>query len=281
MTWFGANMRNVKEKTQLNNKVAAPNSRPLNCYTSFTVGSLFSGIGLLDYGLEQSGMKTLWQVEYDDWCRERLAENFPHTEKYKDVREVGKHNLEPVKLICGGFPCQDLSVANTNGKGLNGERSGLWFEMFRVLCELRPKYALIENVPNLLNRGLDRILSDLASVGYDAEWQTLRASAFGLPQTRKRLFIVAYAVANRPAQQNVKNTFRQLGEVNQKRFENKTPVNFTEIGMRFVSIPKHLRLGDGRTFEFSEIERAVKGFGNGVVIPCAEWIGRQILQADV
>ena len=244
------------------------------------IGSLFSGIGLLDLGLEQSGMRTVWQVEFDDWCRERLAENFPHTEKFKDVREVGKHNLRPVDLICGGFPCQDLSVANTNGKGLDGERSGLWSEMFRVICELRPKYALIENVPNLLNRGLDRVLSDLASVGYDAEWQTLRASTFGLPQNRKRLFIVAYPVASRPIQSNAQNIFRELGEIYPQRFKDKITVDFTEIKMRFVGIPEHLRLGDGRTYEFSEIERAVKGYGNGVAVPCAEWLGSQILRFE-
>lgn len=247
----------------------------------FTVGSLFSGIGLLDYGLEQSGMTTLWQVEYDDWCRDRLAENFPHTEKYKDVREVGKHNLKRVDLICGGFPCQDLSVANTKGKGLDGEKSGLWFEMFRVICELRPRYALVENVPNLLNRGLDRILSDFASIGYDAEWQTLRASTFGLPHRRKRLFIIANPIGIRPTQWDVENIFGELGEGYPKRLTDKTTFDFEEIGCVYPQIPEHLRLDDGRTFELSEINRAVKGFGNGVAVPVAEWIGRQILQADV
>ena len=90
-----------------------------------TVGSLFSGTGGLDLGLEQAGMRTVWQVEFDDWARGKLEENFPHTEKFKDVREVGKHNLRPVDLICGGFPCQDLSIANLKGLGLAGERSGL------------------------------------------------------------------------------------------------------------------------------------------------------------
>src|SRR5687768_16701397 len=127
---------------------------------TLTVGSLFSGVGGLDWGLEQDGMKTVWQVEYDDWCRDRLAENFPHTEKYKDVREVGKHNLKRVDCIAGGFPCQDLSIAKNfrQRTGLDGERSGLWSEYYRIICEMRPRYILIENVSNLLILGFDRLL---------------------------------------------------------------------------------------------------------------------------
>jgi DNA (cytosine-5)-methyltransferase 1 len=245
-----------------------------------TVGSLFSGVGLLDLGLEQAGMQTVWQVEYDDWCRERLKENFPHTEKYKDVREVGKHNLKPVDLICGGFPCQDISVANTSKQGLDGEKSGLWFEMFRIICELRPGYALIENVPNLINRGLHRVLADLASIGFDAQWQTLRASTFGLPHKRNRLFIIAYTGSVRPSQPDVENIFAKLGKSNPKRLDDKTTCDFEEIGRKYPQIPEHLRMDNGRSFEFSEIERAVKAYGNGVAVPVAKFIGERILEFD-
>lgn len=132
---------------------------------TLTVGSLFSGIGGLDLGLEQAGMETVWQVEFDDWARGKLDENFPHTEKFKDVREVGKHNLRPVDLICGGFPCQDLSTLNHKREGLDGKRSGLWSEYYRIICELRPRFVVIENVASLLVDGFDRLLSDLSGGG--------------------------------------------------------------------------------------------------------------------
>ncbi len=95
-------------------------------------------------------------------------------------------------VLTGGFPCQDISTANVTGKGIDGPRSGLWSELFQSLCLLRPAFAVFENSPNLTNRGLGKILCDLASVGYDAEWFPLSVRQFGGPHLRKRLFIVAY-----------------------------------------------------------------------------------------
>lgn len=243
------------------------------------VGSLFSGIGGLDLGLEQAGMETVWQVEFDDWARQKLDENFPHTKKFKDVREVGKHNLERVDLIAGGFPCVDISIANLNGLGLDGEGSGLWSEMFRIICELRPRYTLIENVARLSVFGLDRVLSDLASVGLDAEWQTLRASTFGLPIQRKRLFILAYtrsvgleAVAFK--RDGLEGIFEQL-------WERTITVPIGGAEYTYPEIPEHLRLDDGLSDELSEIKTAIKGYGNAVCPPVAKWIGERILEFDL
>jgi site-specific DNA-cytosine methylase len=114
------------------------------------VGSLFAGIGGFDLGFERAGMHTAWQVELDPYCRAVLAKHFPDAERFEDVREVGAHNLAPVDLICGGFPCQDLSVAG-KGAGIDGERSGLWAEFARIIRELEPRYVVIENVPALLS----------------------------------------------------------------------------------------------------------------------------------
>lgn len=248
------------------------------------VGSLFSGAGLLDFGLEQAGLETVWQVEYDDWCREvALPQNFPNTEKFKDVREVGKHNLQSVDLICGGFPCQDLSAANIGGKGLDGEKSGLWSEYFRLICELRPRYALIENVAKLAVFGLHRVLSDLASVGYDAEWQTLYATSFGLPSERKRLFIIAYPKSVGPVRNEI---FKSVGNQGQHGFKDKfqhrhsATLHLEDIGHSYPQIPEHLRMDNGAAFELSEIERAVKAYGNGVAVPVARWLGERILEFD-
>lgn len=155
-------------------------------------GELFAGLGGIGLGLERAGMECRWQVENDPFCQKVLAKHWPHVKRVSDVREAGKHNLEPVDLISGGFPCQDVSYAGL-GAGLEGERSGLWVEMFRIICELRPQFVLVENVSALLTRGGERVLADLASIGFNAEWETVRASSFGAPHRRKRLFIVAYA----------------------------------------------------------------------------------------
>lgn len=163
------------------------------------VGSLFAGIGGFDLGLERAGMRVTWQVELDPYCRAVLARHFPEAERFEDVREVGAESLAPVDLICGGFPCQDLSPAG-RGAGIDGARSGLWAEFARIVCELRPRYVLVENVPALLTgKGkrwdwapVGRVLGDLAEAGYDAEWACLSAREFGAPHLRKRVWIVAY-----------------------------------------------------------------------------------------
>jgi DNA (cytosine-5)-methyltransferase 1 len=163
------------------------------------VGSLFAGIGGFDLGFERCGMRTSWQVEKEPYCRAVLARHFPEATRFEDVREVGSHNLEAVDLICGGFPCQDLSPAG-RGAGLDGARSGLWSEFARIVRELRPGYVVVENVPALLTgKGkrwdrapVGRVLGDLAEAGYDAEWACLSAGEFGAPHLRKRIWLVAY-----------------------------------------------------------------------------------------
>lgn len=157
-----------------------------------TFGSLFAGIGGFDLGLERAGMECKWQVEIDDFCNRVLEKHWPHVKRYRDVREVGKHNLEPVDLICGGFPCQDLSIAGKR-EGIDGARSGLWSEYTRILGEIRPRYVLVENVAGLLTDGIDRVLGDLSSMGYDAEWGCLPACDYaGGLHRRDRVYIVAY-----------------------------------------------------------------------------------------
>jgi DNA (cytosine-5)-methyltransferase 1 len=156
-----------------------------------TVGSVFSGIGGIELGLERCGMKVLWQVEKDPYCRAVLRKHWPNTEQFDDICTSGGHNLSPVDVLCGGFPCQDISLAGKGG-GLEGERSGLWFEYVRIIRELRPRFVLVENVSALLTRGLDRVLGSLAEIGYDAEWDCIPASYVGAPHRRDRIWIVAY-----------------------------------------------------------------------------------------
>lgn len=156
-------------------------------------GSLFSGVGGFDLGFERAGMKCEWQVEFDKNCQNILRKHWSETELFDDVRTVGKHNLEPVGVICGGFPCQDVSVAGKRA-GLAGERSGLWSEFARIIDELEPKWVVIENVPGLLssNRGRDfaTVVRWLAERGYGVAWRILDSQYFGVAQRRRRVFIV-------------------------------------------------------------------------------------------
>lgn len=155
------------------------------------MGSLFAGIGGFDLGFERAGFKTSWQVEIDPFCQKVLAKNFPEAERFGDIRKCGSHNLKPVDVICGGFPCQDISNAGLRA-GIEGERSGLWKEYARIICELRPKFVVVENVAALLGRGMGVVLGDLAEIGYDAEWKIISARSVGANHRRDRLWIVAY-----------------------------------------------------------------------------------------
>jgi DNA (cytosine-5)-methyltransferase 1 len=163
-----------------------------------TGGSLFAGIGGLELGAHVAGLDIdwRWQVELDPWCRRVLAKHFPTTDRsVTDVTEAGVHNLERVDVICGGFPCQDISLAG-KGAGLAGERSGLWREMARIIAEVGPRVVVVENVTALVARGLDAVLADLAGLGFDAEWCDLRASDVGAPHKRARIFVVAWRVSD-------------------------------------------------------------------------------------
>lgn len=194
----------------------------------FTFGSLFAGIGGLDLGLERAGMVCKWQVELDPYCRAVLEKHWPDVPRWDDattfLAQPGRFNGDArgrpheksvsspasdverrrcqVDLICGGFPCQPVSHA--------GKRTGtsdarwLWPEFARILGVLRPRYALIENVPGLLtaNDGgaFSEVLGDLARLGYDAEWTSVPAAAVGAPHLRYRVFVVAYANRGRQLQ---------------------------------------------------------------------------------
>ena len=156
------------------------------------IGSLFAGIGGFDLGFERAGFAVSWQVEKDKYCQRVLAKHWPHVPRFTDVRDCGRHNLEPVDVITGGFPCQDLSAAGKMA-GLDGEQSGLWREMLRIVGEVRPRFVVMENVTMLLVRGLDRILGSLAELGYGAEWHLVQACDVGAPHRRGRIWIVADA----------------------------------------------------------------------------------------
>ena len=160
------------------------------------VGSLFSGIGGIELGFEREGFETSWFVEYEPYCQEVLKKNFPGVPIYGDITKLNFHKLKKVDVITGGFPCQDISVAGRQAGIKVGKRSSLWKYYKEAIRILRPKVAVIENVPNLLNIGLNVVLADLAQIGYDAEWFCLSASDIGAIHRRERVFIIAYLNSN-------------------------------------------------------------------------------------
>lgn len=164
----------------------------------FNLLDLFSGIGGFSLGLERSGgFKTVAFCEIEPFPRRVLAKHWPGVPIYEDVKTLTKARLDAdgisVDAICGGFPCQDISTAG-KGAGIEGQRSGpMWSEYARIIGEFRPQVVVVENVAMLLGRGLDRVLGDLAALGYDAEWHCIPAAAVGAPHRRDRIWIVGYA----------------------------------------------------------------------------------------
>ena len=173
-----------------------------------TVGSLFSGIGGLDLGLERAGWEVRWQCEVDDYCSRVLKKHWPDVPNLGDVTEVDWNGVERVDLICGGYPCQPFSFAGAR-KGTDDERH-LWPYFRDAVRVLRPRLALLENVPGHLSLGFGTVLADLAALGYDTEWDCIPAAAVGAPHLRYRLFVVAHA-AQQPSV-NVRGVERDAGQ---------------------------------------------------------------------
>lgn len=158
-----------------------------------TFGSLFAGIGGFDLGFERAGMVCKWQVEIDDYATRVLEKHWPQVRRHDDIctfppKPAGDWRVD---VVCGGFPCQDISYAG-KGAGLAGARSGLFYEAMRVIREVEPRYVVLENVAALLTRGLDQVLGTLASFGFDAEWHCIPAAAVGAPHVRDRVWVLGW-----------------------------------------------------------------------------------------
>lgn len=153
--------------------------------------SLFAGVGGFDLGFERAGFEIVAHVEIDPQCRRLLQSKWPDAVCLNDVREAGRHNLPDADVIAGGFPCQDLSVAGRRA-GMRGERSGLFYEMVRIIDEIQPLYVATENVPGLLSsehgKDFHRVLRALTDIGYHGAWRVLDSQYFGVAQRRRRWF---------------------------------------------------------------------------------------------
>ncbi len=235
---------------------------------------LFSGIGGFSLGLERAGMQTVAFCEVDPFCRRVLAKHWPNVPVYDDVRTLTADRLRAdgiaVDVICGGFPCQDISWAGA-GSGLDGERSGLWAEYSRLVGELRPSFVVVENSAALLARGLGRILGDLAAIGYDAEWDCIPAAAIGAPHERDRVWLVAYP--------NTLDGVPWLGVLAdyQAQILATKDRNSASVWLAPPAMPP--RVGDGSADWLDRRERT-EVIGNSVVPQIPELIGRAIMHAE-
>jgi DNA (cytosine-5)-methyltransferase 1 len=217
-----------------------------------TVGSLFSGIGGIDLGLERAGMRVVWQSEVDPYCSRVLAKHWPDIPNLGDVKAIDWSQVEPVDLICGGYPCQPFSGAGER-LGEDDERH-LWPYFADAIRVLRPDWVLLENVPGHLSLGLDRVLGDLAELGFDADWSLVSAASMGAHHRRERLFVVANATGSR-----LEGAFHAQPNAPER------------VG--WASEPAVGRVADGVP---RRVDR-LRALGNAVVPQVAEWVGRRIV----
>ena len=218
-----------------------------------TVGSLFAGIGGFDLGLERAGFTIRWQCEIDPWCRRVLTKHWPNVKRYGDITGTDWTAVETVDLVCGGFPCQPFSTAS------HGRRTAcnLWPEMFRAVEILKPAWVIVENVVGAANLVLHEVATDLESLGYEvAPPLEIPACAVGLDHWRPRYWVLAYAHAYR------KSGVPQYAEVAQ------LSRSYCYTG------------GVGAANGVSQRMDRLRGLGNAIVPQIAEWLGRQIINAQ-
>lgn len=219
----------------------------------------------MDLGFDRAGLKCKWQVEIDPYARRVLQKHWPEVPKHDDIRTF---EPTPVDIVCGGFPCQDISVAGKMAGISEGTRSGLWSEYVRVIRTIRPRFVVVENVAALLIRGIDRVLGDLAACGYDAEWCVLSACQFGYPHSRERLFCVAYpngSLVRTPWPAESKGTPANvfIGRASE--------VAQMEDRRAIVS-----RV-DSAVYGFSGVVDRLRGLGNAVVPDVAQFVAESIV----
>lgn len=237
---------------------------------------LFSGIGGFSRGLEMSGgYETVAFCEISDFCRRVLGMHWPTVRQYTDVRELtasvlAGDGIRP-NAICGGFPCQDLSTGG-KGAGIHGSRSGLFFEIIRLVGELRPEIVILENVSALLSRGLGEVLGALAKVGYDAEWHCIPATARGYPHERDRIWLAAYPSALRRGE-GVRSA-EGWGRFLRARLLDR-PSSWAQAANDDEVRSEFLRIVDGLPNHVDQLA----AYGNAVVPEIPEIVGRAILEA--
>lgn len=279
---------------------------------TFTTGSLFAGIGAFDYGFEQAGAHTAWQVEINAVNRIVLGDRFPRSRQFEDVRTVTAADLGPVDCILAGFPCQDISNSGASAggarPGLSGARSGLFFEVIRLLRELQPQWCVLENVAALLStndcKDFETVIRSLADCGYMGCFRVLDAAHFGSPCRRRRVFLVGRLgrlpptdiLSDAGAVEGIPSAFSTQSEL-------QTAVSWPGYTLQASNTAARITMGselliaeeDG-WHQMGHREREIKdhgtpcgmdgfahaevyGAGNAVAAQCATWLAKKIVKA--
>ncbi len=239
---------------------------------------LFSGIGGFSLGLERAGMETIAFCECEEYPRKVLKKHWPNVPINDDVRELDATEYRgTVDVVCGGFPCQDLSGAG-HRKGFEGERSSLYTQMLRIISECKPRYAIFENVTDLLVGGNQRgewfskFLYDLAEIGFDAEWHCISASELGAAHHRDRVWIIAYPNGTVPQGLQFQKPLLSHSEESRRR-------QYTRAVDAALPADDYARNRPNFN-DVPETMGQLKAYGNAVVPQIPELIGRAIMRNE-
>lgn len=229
-------------------------------------GSLFSGIGGFDLASEWMGWENVFHCEIAEFPRKVLNYYWPNAKTHEDITKTDFNIYRgTIDILTGGFPCQDASIAGKK-KGLQGQRTGLFYEMLRAIREIRPRYIVAENVANItkINNGHDFriIINELARLGYNAEWRIIYASEVGAPHKRARLYLVAYpnSIRLQPRKTFLSNVAEKIAPF--KWMFNGTSIQIVRGG-RWNCEPPILCVDDGISRPM--VRKSIKGYGNAVV----------------
>jgi DNA (cytosine-5)-methyltransferase 1 len=261
-----------------------------------TFGSLFSGIGGLDLGLERTGgMKVLWQIENDPYANRVLQKHWPTVKRYTDIRTLAADTLEKVDVLAGGFPCQSVSLASQQlgkRKGVNDER-WLWPYFNKCISLLEPRYILLENVPGIFTAGdafteiQNDLQTDLAHSRYDTEWSLLSAKALGGAHVRDRFFLIGIR-RDQDVSDSERNTKRPAHGSASRIGDERENASISEGSQVWGNTPDSCLPRRGFRELSASIRRTadgvphrldrLRGLGNAVTPPQAEFVGRRLLQ---
>lgn len=249
---------------------------------TYAIGSVFSGIGGLELGLEMAGVgHTVYQVERDEFCRRQLARNWPGVPQWDDITTVDPRQLPPADVLCGGIPCQETSVANARGNvtgaraGLAGPRSGLWFHMARIVAAQRPRWVIVENVSRGWRKWLPGVERDLRLEGYATLPVPVAARMVGAPHVRERIYLLAYTDSE-PVRQH------------EQRLPRRRPEGLPDWRQE-VSLEHGGGEGPGAQPRFSVVDDGIprglggpvwSAIGNSALPQCAEILGHMILEPE-
>ena len=282
------------------------------------IGSLFSGIGGFELGLERAipNSETVWQCEQDAYCQKILAKHWPNAIIYDDVRTIN-NQVESIDILCGGFPCQDISIAGEQRGIHEGKKSSLWWEMHRIIGILEPRIIVLENVAAITSVGGTDVIGRLTEIGYDCQWSIISAAQCGAPHRRNRWFCIAYPHSQRPGQTRDWRTSQKIGQgsdIQQWRPQNETSSNTNCTSSQRRRIPSRTQQKDQDTscetggtsfWKESEIPESticgmddgiptgldrttrrnnrhrLKALGNAIVPQCSQWIGSQLVNSGL